>query len=99
MQMTQGEIIWTVENVNIDGQNVTELRFEKQRSGEFAGQFHPLFFQLPMVFLSNFIDPEYKLWQAFLGDYRIGSNLVYDNGRLLSWDDAQKAIEDFANAD
>lgn len=93
----EGEITWTVADVVEDGQLIKELRFDKQSYGEYAGQYHPLFFALPMVFLSNFIEPEYKLWRAYAGDFCLGSNLVSDNGRLLSYEEGRRAVAEFAD--
>ena len=92
-----GEIRWTVTKASVDGQGITELRFEKQRRGEHAGEFHPMFYMMPMIFLSNFIEPTYKLWRAYLGDELIGSNLVYENGRVLSFEEGRKAVDDFSD--
>lgn len=91
-----GEIRWTVSEVVLDGQQVTELRFEKQATGEYAGHYHPLFYMMPMVFLSQFIEPNYKLWRAYLGHELIGSNLVRENGRVLSHEEGRRAVEQFA---
>jgi hypothetical protein len=93
-----GEIRWAVTITEVDGQSITELRFEKQRRGEHAGSYHPLFYMMPMIFLSNFIEPKYKLWRAYLGDELIGSNLVFANGRVLSFEEGRKAVDDFSNS-
>lgn len=94
----EGEIQWTVSEIDLDGQQVTELRFEKQATGEYAGQYHPLFYMMPMVFLSQFIEPTYKLWRAYLGSELIGSNLVREDGRVLSYEDGRQTVEHFANS-
>lgn len=52
-----------------------------------------------MIFLSNFIEPHYKLWQAYLGDDLIDSNLVRVDGRVVSFDQGRGIVEEFANAD
>ena len=98
MRHQDGDIIWDVDHVNIDGHMVTEIRFRKQTCGEFKGHYHGMFWQLPMIFLSQFIDPEYKLWSAYLGEHCIGSNVVYVNGSIASTVEAKAVIEKFANS-
>jgi len=98
MLKKDGEIVWDEEVVVDGGVSVVELRFHKQGSGEFAGRYHPMFWQLPQVFLSNFIDPDWTHWRAWLGADCIGSNVVYVNGRVASTVEAKAEIEKFANS-
>ena len=99
MQCQDGDIHWSVAEIVIDGQRVTELHFEKMKVGEYKGQYHPMFYWMPMIFLSQFIEPEYELWQAYLGDDLIGSNVVLEDGRVVSYERSQALTDDFANSD
>jgi hypothetical protein len=84
MRKQDGEIVWTVEQMLRDGQVVHVLRFERQVQGMYAGQYHPFFWTMPMMFLSNFIEPDYEHWEAYCGDELIDSNIVLINGRLAT---------------
>jgi hypothetical protein len=53
MQRQDGDIHWEVTEVVVDGQSITELRFEKMEVGEYKGQYHPLFYLMPMVLISR----------------------------------------------
>ena len=99
MRNQDGDIFWDVTEVTEDGQLITELRFQKMSVGEYAGHYHPMFYWMPMIFLSTFIEPSYKLWRAYLGDDLIGANIVREDGRVVSYERGREIVDEFANSD
>jgi hypothetical protein len=99
MRCQSGDQVWHVTEVVEDGQTITEIHFEKLTIGEYVGQYDPMFYMLPMIHLSQFVEPHYKLWRAFLGDELIGANIVIEDGKIVSYERGRQLIEEFANED
>ena len=91
MKKKDGDIEWTVTEERREGVLVHVLRFEPLTKGLHKGQYHPNFWLLPMVFLSQFIEPTYSLWEAYCGQEVIDSNIVYVGSKIAT----QKELEPY----
>ena len=69
------EMTWTVTIVQKDDLAIHVLQFEKKDE--------KYFWQMPMIFLSQFIEPSYENWIAYCGTSLIDTNLGYSNDTFL----------------
>jgi hypothetical protein len=92
MKRRNGEIEWTVKVEVRDGATVHVLRFERQASGPHTGQYHPYFWMLPGVFLSQFIESHYEHWEAWLGEELLDSSVVYKGTAIATKGEVERKI-------
>lgn len=96
MRKRNGDITWTEKRVIQDGHEVVELYFDRMHVGPHKGQFCPAFFLIPMPFLAQFIDSDFRIWRAYLETEYFMGNEIYEDGKLVSYERAQEIMSEYS---